>query len=359
MPTPRLPLVVTADQELLDDLVRLAAAGGTEVVVATDPISASPRITAAPMVVFGADVVVECLRAGLPRHSRTVIATRSEWPHAVDDAARRLGEVHICLLPDGEAWLVDRFASLPHADPPLARTVAVIGGSGGAGASILAGGLAVTAVRAGHRTLLVDGDPLGGGLDVLLGWEQQNGLRWPALARAGGRVDPPELLRALPQRGDLVLLSFARDESASVPSEAMAAALHAGRRARDVIVADLPRQLDDASVLALQTADRALLVVRPELRSLVGAHGVAQTIRVHRDDLAVVVRGPAPVPLPPRDVAKALGLPLAGVLRPEPDMLVAIENGKGPAYGTRGRLAGLCRELLGKLVDQPRNEAAA
>ena len=33
MSAPRLPLVVTADQDLLDDLLRLAAAGGTEVEV--------------------------------------------------------------------------------------------------------------------------------------------------------------------------------------------------------------------------------------------------------------------------------------------------------------------------------------
>ena len=356
MPAPRLPLVVTADQDLLDDLVRLAAAGGTEVVVATDPISAGPRVTAAPMVVYGADVVVACLRAGLPRHSRTVIVARHAWPPGVEELTRRIGEVHVCLLPDGEPWLVDRFASLPHAERPMARTLAVIGGSGGAGASILAGGLAVTAVRAGHRTLLVDGDPLGGGLDLLLGWERQNGLRWPALVRAGGRVDPPALLRALPQRGDLVLLSFALDESSPVPSEAMAAALDAGRRARDVIVADLPRQLDDASVLALQAADRALLVVRPEVRGIAGALRVAQMVRVHRDDLAVVVRGPAPGPLHAREVAKALGLPLAGALRPEPDMLLAIDRGNGP--GTRGRLAGLCRELLADLLRRPRSEVA-
>ena len=45
---PRLPLVVTADPELLDDLLRLAAAGGTDVDVAPippprDPASPAPR----------------------------------------------------------------------------------------------------------------------------------------------------------------------------------------------------------------------------------------------------------------------------------------------------------------------------
>jgi Flp pilus assembly CpaE family ATPase len=140
----------------------------------------------------------------------------------------------------------------------------------------------------------------------------------------------------------------------------MAAALDAGRRARDVIVADLPRHLDDASVLALQTADRALLVARPDLRSIAGAARVTQMIRAHRDDLAVIVRGPAPGSIQPKDVAKALGLPLAGALRPEPDMLFAIENGDGPADGSGGRrLAELCRELLADLVRKSPTEVAA
>jgi secretion/DNA translocation related CpaE-like protein len=350
MSAPRLPLVVTADQELLDDLIRLAAAGGTEVVVAPDPASAVPRIAAASMVVIGADLVVACQRARVPLHSRTVIVARRAWPPGVDEAARLLGVVHVCLLSEGEAWLVDRFASLPHSDPPAARTLAVIGGSGGAGASILACGLAITAVRFGYRTMLIDADPLGGGLDLLLGWERVDGVRWPALARAGGRVDPPTLLRALPQRGDLVLLSSARDESPLVPSEAMAAALDAGRRARDVIIADLPRQLDDPSVLALQAADRAVLVVRPELCGIAGAARLAKTIKVHRDDLAVVVRGPSPGELDAQAIARALRLPLAGVLRPEPGMVLSIENGKGPATGDQ--LTRLSRELLGELLGE-------
>ncbi|HEX5597865.1 MAG TPA: septum site-determining protein minD, partial [Micromonosporaceae bacterium] len=44
---PRLPLVLTSDDELLDDLLRLAAAGGTEVELAPDPADARPRWTAA------------------------------------------------------------------------------------------------------------------------------------------------------------------------------------------------------------------------------------------------------------------------------------------------------------------------
>ncbi|GAA2618454.1 septum site-determining protein Ssd [Paractinoplanes durhamensis] len=352
MPEPSLPLVVTADPELLDDLLRLAAAGGTEVVVATDPVAARGHYNAAPLVVLGADQVQACRSARLPRRSRVVVAGRRAWPPGVAEAIGELRPVEACLLPDGEPWLIDRFADGP--GRPLGRILAVIGGSGGAGASILAGGLAVTAVSAGHRTLLVDADPLGGGLDLLLGWEQIDGLRWPALTAAGGRVDPPALLRALPQRGDLVLLSFARDESPVVPGEAMATTLDAGRRGRDVIITDLPRRLDDAAVLALQAADRAVLIVPAELRATAGAARIAQMIRFHRDELSVVVRGPAPGKLTARDIAAALRLPLAGSLRPEPAMCQALERGAPPASTGKGPLAELCRRLVRDLLREQR-----
>src|SRR5690242_21033170 len=51
--------------------------------------------------------------------------------------------------------------------------------------------------------ILIDGDPLGGGLDLLLGEEQADGLRWPGLAEVSGRVTPAALRRDLPQYGSL------------------------------------------------------------------------------------------------------------------------------------------------------------
>lgn len=355
---PRLPIVVTGDPGLLDDLLRLAAAGGTDVEVAPDPAAARARYAAAPLVLIGADQAEPCLRARLPRRPRVIIVGQSPTVEAAWDVAELLGAEHVAVLPTAEPWLVDRFAD--RLDPHSAgQVLAIIGGRGGAGASILAGGLAVTAVSTGLRTLLVDADPLGGGLDLVLGWEQVDGLRWPALMNAGGRVDPPALLQALPHRGDLVLLSFARDPAGpaepadsmlSVPGEAMAATLDAARRGRDVIIVDLPRHLDDAAALALQAADRTILVVPAELRATAAAARVAAMVSLHCDDLALVVRGPAPGRLKAREVARALGLPLAGSLRPESSLCQALERGEAPAAAGHGPLAELCRRLIADLT---------
>ncbi|GIE57609.1 septum site-determining protein Ssd [Actinoplanes octamycinicus] len=352
MSQPPRPLLVTADPVLLDDLLRLAAAAGSEVDVAPDPVAARPRFRPAPVVLIGADQAMPCLRAGLPRRPRIVLVARGAPGDEIWSVAEPLGADHVAVLPEAEPWLIEQLAGQPR-PPAVSRALAVIGGRGGAGASILAAGLAAMAVEARHRTLLIDADPLGGGLDLVLGWEEIGGLRWSGLAGAGGRVDPPALLGALPHRGDLVLLSFDRDELAGVPAEAMAATLDAARRGRDVIVADLPRQLDDAAVLALQAADRTLLVVPAELRATASAARTLAQIRPHCDQVAVVVRGPAPGRLKPREIAQTLGLPLAGSLRPEPAMCQDLERGTAPTAAGKGPLADLCRRLIAELMSAP------
>ncbi|MEE6261269.1 septum site-determining protein Ssd [Plantactinospora sonchi] len=354
---------MTSDNNLLDDLLRLAAAGGTEVEVAPDPAAARSRWAAAPLVAVGTDQAQACLRARLPRRPRVVLVGRHDQADAGWDVAELIGAEHVALLPAAEPWLVDRFgeglaAGLSGVGGP-ARIVAVIGGRGGAGASVLAGGLAVTAARLGLRTLLVDADPLGGGLDLVLGWEQLDGLRWPALTEADGRVDAPALVRALPSRGDLVMLSWDRGDPLALPAEAMAATMDAGRRGRDVVVVDLPRQLDDPAVIALQSADQAFIVVPAELRATAAAARVAAVAGLHCANLSAIVRGPAPGRLKPREVAQALDLPLVGTLRPEPGLCRNLERGEAPTSDGRGPLASLCLRIITDLTGAARTGTGA
>src|SRR5215469_7744872 len=79
------PLVVTTDAELLDDLVRLAAAGGSSVRVAPDAMAARVVWDSAPLVLVGADAVASCAQVGFRARAAVVIATRGvpetlPWP---------------------------------------------------------------------------------------------------------------------------------------------------------------------------------------------------------------------------------------------------------------------------------------
>ncbi|WP_326551053.1 septum site-determining protein Ssd [Micromonospora sp. NBC_01813] len=347
----RLPLVVTADEGLLDDLLRLAALGGTDVDLAADPVAARSRHSGAPLVLVGVDQAAAYLRARLPRRPRLVLVGRADQDQPWQ-VAELLGAEHVAILPAAEPWLVDRFTDLHAGDRVPAVAIGVVGGRGGAGASVLAGGLAVTAARRGLRSLLIDADPLGGGLDLVLGWEQLDGLRWPALADSDGRLDPAALAGALPSRGDLGLLSWDRGAPLPLPASTMTAAIDAARRERDLIVLDLPRRADDAAIAAMHAADQIFVLVPAELRATAAAARVVAGIQGHCPNLSLVVRGPAPGRLSAREIARSLSLPLAGALQSEPRISRGLERGDAPGSSGSGALAELCHRIVAGLADR-------
>jgi secretion/DNA translocation related CpaE-like protein len=354
-PTPasRRPLLLTEDSELLDSLLRLVAAAGAEATVLQSAGTARATWSAAPLVLVGDDLAAGVAAARLPRRPGIVLVGRDlddagVWRRAVD-----IGAEHVVLLPDGEAWLVDRFSEATDGGS-RGLMLAVVGGRGGAGATVTAAALAMTALRLGHRTLLIDGDPLGGGIDLVLGGEQADGLRWPALAGARGRLTTESLYDALPQVGELSVLSWGRSDGADVPEEAMATLLDAGVRGSDLVVVDLARQLVRASQVALELSDLTLLVVPAELRAAAAASRVLASLREFCPDVRLLVRGPAPSGLAAEAVADVLGLPLAGVIRAEPGLASALERGDPPGRRGRGPLATFCAEFLDEVV-QPRD----
>jgi secretion/DNA translocation related CpaE-like protein len=342
------PLLVTHDPGLLEDLLRLAETAAVEVEVARDTHAARPRFAAAPLVLVDAALASSVLRAKLPRRPGVVLVANGRDTQPPWDLAEAMGAEHVAVLPAAEPWLVDRLIHATGTHRSSARVVAVLGGRGGAGASVFAAGLAVTAARIGLRALLVDADPLGGGVDLVLGWEALDGLRWPALA-GSPPTSAASLVQTLPASGELAVLSWDRGDVFGVPVDAMAAALDAGRAGRELVVVDLPRRLDDAAALALAAADIALLVVPAELRACAAAARIAAAVAAHTGSLRLVVRGPAPGRLRAREIARTLGLPLAGSLRAEPDLARALERGEPPAGTGKGPLAVLCRRLITEL----------
>jgi secretion/DNA translocation related CpaE-like protein len=227
-----------------------------------------------------------------------------------------------------------------------ALTVAVLGGRGGAGASTLACALAVTAAREGMRAVLIDGDPLGGGLDVLLGGEAAAGLRWPDLAGSRGRVNAVELERSLPRLHALSALSWDRGDALTIPPEAMRTVLGAARRRGGVVVLDLPRRIDDSAGEALDQTDLGLLVIPAELRAMAASGRVAAAARMRLADLRAVVRGPAPSGMDGAEIARGLRLPLAGELAAEPGLVADLERGRPPGLRARGPLGRFCSAFL-------------
>ncbi|WP_149180908.1 septum site-determining protein Ssd [Streptomyces sp. TRM49041] len=334
------PLIVTEDAELLDDLLRLCAAAGAQPEVHHSMPESRAAWDAAPLVLVGDDAAARC--RGAVRRRGVLLVGRDQDDPDVWRRAVEIGADCVLRLPDAESWLVDRIADVVEGVGRQALTVGVIGGRGGAGASTLACALAVSAARAGRRTMLVDGDPLGGGLDVLLGGEREEGLRWPDFAASKGRVAGVALEESLPSLRGLRLLSWDRGDSVVIPPEAMRSVLAAARRRGGVVVVDLPRRIDDATVEALAQLDVGLLVVPGELRAIAAAKRVASMVGMVLHDLRVVVRGPYAAGVDEAWVARVLGLPLAGELPVEPRLLASLDGGVPPGDSASGPLGRFC-----------------
>jgi len=342
------PLIVTADERLLDDLLRLAAAAGVTPEVVSDPGAARRLWSAAAMVLVGADVAARLAAAHPPRREQILLVG-----HDVDDPllwrlAVDVGAEQVIHLPDGQDWLVDRFSDTLDGRVGGAFTVAVTGGCGGAGATTFAAALGVTAARMGVRTLLLDGDPLGGGLDLTLGSERVTGCRWPELVDTSGRVSAPSLRDALPRVHELSVLSWDRGDLVTIPPDVMREVVAAGQRGHGLVVVDLPRRLDAAAEEALLHADTVLVVVPAEVRAVAATGRVVAQPALAARTLELVVRGPGPAGLDGVLVAEALALPLAAQMRPERGITEALDLGRGPWERARGPLARACRTVLAR-----------
>ncbi|MEU9082449.1 septum site-determining protein Ssd [Streptomyces sp. NPDC048357] len=349
------PLIITEDPVLLDDLLRLCAAAGAEPHVhhavpeqggasgadrASDGTAGGVGWDSAPLVLVGDDAARRV--RGAPRRTGVFLVGRDLDDPLVWQRAVEIGAEEVLRLPDAESLLVDRIADVVEGAGRPALAVGVIGGAGGAGASTLACALAVRAARAGERTILIDGDPLGGGMDVLLGGESAEGLRWPDFAASRGRVGAGALEESLPELHALRVLSWDRGDRVVVPPAAMRSVVAAARRRGGVVVVDLPRRVDEAAAEVLAQLDLVLMVVPGELRSVAAAGRVAAGVRMVARDVRVVVRGRCPGGLDPEAVAGLLGAPLAGEVPVEVGLPGRVAEGEPPGAQGRGALARFC-----------------
>lgn len=332
--------VAVADASLREMVLRLAAVAG----VAAAPVSADESGWPMPGAVVVDAAVATSARVGAARAGhRVLMITTTEPGPEVWRAAVRLGAEEVAVLPRDERLVTTWLAAT--AEPSArGRLVACVSGRGGAGASTLAAALALAGGRLG-RALLVDLDPVAGGVDLLLGTENVPGARWPELAEAAGTVSSAALGAALPSVGALQVLSCS--PGGRVPSPAaVEAVLVAGARGADLVVADLPVSPTPASDAAASAADTVFVVVPAEVRSVTAAAGVAAALAARCDDVRLVVRHPGPGDLQPRDVADVVGREVADIWPWDRRLGRLVDAGAFARSWRRTSVAGPARRLV-------------
>jgi secretion/DNA translocation related CpaE-like protein len=220
-----------------------------------------------------------------------------------------------------------------------ARIIGVVGGSGGVGASVLTASIAVRAAQAGLRPVCLDGDRLGGGLDVTLGLEQERGVRWPDLAGARGSMDGPELFRRLPSVDGVRVLSFDRARDVTLSPEVLQTVLLALSDAADLVVVDLPRPDHEIYAAMAPSVDAMVLLAGSGIRDLAGASAIAGYLIEACPDVWLCLRTSGKGTHFADTVAGALDLPLLAVVREEPSLAADVLHGIPPGSSAKGALA--------------------
>jgi secretion/DNA translocation related CpaE-like protein len=345
-------LAVVGDPALREDVDRVAAAVALPVVHASEP-SGRNVWNGAVAVLLDVAAARHCAQRALPRRSRVLLVVGSEPQPADFQAAIAVGAQHVIALPADDSRLMAELSDAADAARDEDRRGAVVGviaGRGGAGASVFATALAQTAADA----LLVDADPWGGGIDLVLGCEGETGLRWPDLALQGGRLSYPSLRDALPQRRGVSVLSGGRAGS-DIGAAPLGAVIDAGSRGGTTVICDLPRRSTSAVEAVLDAADLVVVIAPADVRSCAAAAAIVPWVSAANPNAGVVVRGPSPGGLRSSEVAQIVGLPLLAAMRAQPGVADALERG-GLRLRRRSPLAAAARRVLAVL---PRRQAVA
>lgn len=333
-------LLVTADPYLRGEVERVVAAAGGSLRTAPDVAAAMREWDNADVVLVGSDI-----REIPPRRQApAALIGRSSEGDGLWRLATALGAERVAVLPEAAAWLAEHL-SMSGAPEPGGEVLGLIGGSGGVGATTAAIWLAQGAAGEGISTLLIDGDPWGGGIELAITTEDVPGLRWPDFFETRGSLDPTQFRDSLPVSGGFAYLSWPgkREAVTTADASAVAAVLDAARRSFELILVDVGRSGEGLMALAWE-CDRMLILSTPQLKSAVA------TARLLSDlppvDTGLIVRGSGTSAVDAPLIAESLGLPLSGLLPEVRGVAAGTEQGRLLELGRRKQVNRFVQDVL-------------
>jgi secretion/DNA translocation related CpaE-like protein len=348
------PLIITRDETLLDELLRLGAAAGTVPEVVPDAGAALSSWGAASVVMVGADVATDLVRLGPPRRAGVHLIGWGSLADEVFRLAVALGAENVAELPRSEAWVLEMLADTGDGAPGECVTIGVVGGSGGSGSTTFACCLALAAARR-FPTCLIDADPQGPGVDRVLGFDRMDGVRWDSLQQTTGRISARSLREALPRRDNLGVLTWPPGAQVSLQPFAVREAMSAAARGHEVVVLDVPRAGGPLSEELMARCTTVVLVVRATVPGLTSAARVA-AVASRSGSVGLLVRGSG---ADPGRVARVVGAPVLATMADQRGLDEAVDLGLGPLRSRRSVLGRAADRVLSEVLGRRTAERAA
>ena len=250
--------------------------------------------------------------------------------------------------PDAQELIIRLKAALDLRQERLGFVVAVVGGKGGVGASMVAVNLALALRQQSRAGVVLVDAAQGGTVDIMLNLQSAQGVGGllPRLEELEGADF--EAILTPHASGVQALLLHEQGAAETVGAEAVRKILLALRRLRDFVVVDAPLGMDESAATILELADRVLLVLTPEITSLRGARlwlEQAARMGVSRERVVPVLnRFPQRGGLQRRDIENAMGLAMQATI-PDDIRLVTYSINRGVPLAESHKTSAVARQL--------------
>lgn len=189
----------------------------------------------------------------------------------------------------------------------LNNVVTVESAVSGVGVSTLSSLVARNLAQSGATCALIDADLQGGGLDVLLGIENEDGTRFGDINAPLGSVNGKALLREMPSWDGVPVLSCDPWKSSNPQSWDVRACIQALSQVRDVVIVDAAQRVGLQEVTELDQCAR-IVVVELTVLGLARAKTMLRSSIQERDKLAKEANRMLVVGAEPRGTLRKRGI---------------------------------------------------
>jgi septum site-determining protein MinD len=250
----------------------------------------------------------------------------------------------------------------------LAEILVVTSGKGGVGKTTTSASIAMGLARAGKKTAVIDFDVGLRNLDLIMGCERR--VVYDFVNVVHGEASLKQALIKDKRFDNLFVLaaSQTRDKDALTKEGVEKVLKDLGDEGFDFIVCDSPAGIEKGAFLAMYFADRALVVVNPEVSSVRDSDRILGLLqsktkkaeageRIH-EHLLLTRYNPERVEkgemLSIADVEEILGLKVIGVIPESPDVLQASNSGNPVILDEQSAAGQAYTDAIARLLGEDR-----
>ena len=239
----------------------------------------------------------------------------------------------------------------------MSECIAFLSGKGGTGKTTICAGIATALAKEGKTVLCIDCDVGLRNLDISLGLSDFPVLNFLDITHGQYLL---EQLQSHPLFPTLWFLTAPVNIQADeISEEAFAQMIQKARGLFDFILLDSPAGMDAGFRLAVNNADRLLVVTNSDPASIREAGRIGQVLELMgKVNVRMIVNKITPKLVSSLsqnvdDIMDETGLPLIGVVPDDPSVILSASSGKPLLLYTRRGAAAACRRITQRLQGIP------